>query len=173
MERLLFYLNFKNSYGSDRPCCELDNKLHIVGLDLRLVSGFVSHDLAAFIAAVNYDIAFLGVGKRSYRTENTSAIVLAISGIDVNVKRAEAKRAVIARGVSEWKNLTAAILAYKSIIVFRESFVFHISPYFPTQNLAKISLTTSSETARPSSSAIAPSARSTSDDATSCISPIS
>ena len=158
---------------SDRPRCKLDDKLHIVGLDLRLVCRFVSHDGSAPLATVNDYITALGVGERSYRAKESCAVILSVSGVYVNVKGAKAKRTVIARGISERKHLSSAILAYKSVIVLRESFVFHNAPYFPTQNLANMSLTTSSETARPSSSAIAPSARSTSDEATSCIRPSS
>ena len=79
----------------------------------------------ALFAAVDDNKAALGVGERLYRAKNAAAIVGSVAGIYVNVKRTKANRAVIARGVAEGQNLLAAILAYKSGIVFLESFFFH------------------------------------------------
>ena len=44
----------------------------------------------------------------------------------IHVQGAQAKRTVVARGISEGENLLATVLAYKAIVVFCESFVFHI-----------------------------------------------
>ena len=132
------------------------------------MSGFVSHYLAALVAAVNDYISALGVGKRSYWAQKTLTFVCTVARIDVNVEGVKAKRAVVTRGISKRKNLFSAILTDEAVVILRKSFVLHNDPYFPTQNFANMSFTTSSETALPSSSAIAPSARSTSDEATSC-----
>ena len=129
------------------------------------MGGFVADCLPASVASVNYDIATLCIGKCSYRAKDTATTVCSVTGVYVHVKRTEAERAVIARGVSEGQNLFAAVFAYKAVIIFRKTFCFH--SYFPTQNFENMSATTSSETALPSSSAIAPSARSISDDAAS------
>ena len=106
-------------------CGKLDYKIHIVGLNLSLVGGLVSHYLAALFTAVNYYITAFGVGKRSYRAQNSAARICSVPGVYINVKRREAKRAVISRGISERKNLATAAFAYKSVIVFGKSFVFH------------------------------------------------
>ena len=55
---------------------------------------------------------------------------------------------------------------------FLVNLLVSIKPHFPTQNFEKMSATTSSDTARPSSSAILPSAFSMSEEAMSCERPI-
>jgi hypothetical protein len=90
------------------------------------VRRFVSDGFTALFATVNDYITALGVGKRSYRAKYSAAVILAVAGVDINVKRAKAEWAVVTRGVSERKHLFAAILAYKSVIVFCKSFSFHI-----------------------------------------------
>ena len=113
-------------YYSDRSRGELDYKLHIVGLYLCLVCRLVSYRLAAFFAAVDDNIAALGVGKRSYRAKYSAATVLSVTGVYINVERAKAEGAMIARGVAERKHLSSAILAGEAVIVFCESFSFHL-----------------------------------------------
>jgi len=129
------------------------------------VGGFVADCRAATLAFMDYYISALGVGLGFYRTENSAAFVCSVAGVYIDVERAKAEGAVVARGVAEWQNLLAAIFADKAVIVFCKAFRFH--NYFPTQNFENMSATTSSDTALPSSSAIAPRASSTSEDAAS------
>ena len=82
------------------------------------MSRLVSNDLAATLASMDYYISLFGVGKRSYGAQNSAAFVCSVARVNVNVKRAKAKRAVIARGVAKRQNLFSAILADKSVIVF-------------------------------------------------------
>ena len=107
-------------------CGELDEQVGIIGLDLSVVCRLVADGGTALLTTVDDNKAALGVGERLYRAKNAAAIVGSVAGIYVNVKRTKAKRAVIARGVAEGQNLLAAILAYKSGIVFLESFFFHL-----------------------------------------------
>ena len=125
------------------------------------MGGFVARDASASVAFMDYDISLFRVGLDPYRAQYAAAGVRSVSGVYINVKRAEAERAVISRGVAERENLFSAILADESAIVFLESLFFH--NHLPTQNFLKISDTTASETSRPSSSEIAEIARSTSD----------
>ena len=85
----------------------------------------VPDDRTAFVATVNDNIAAFGVRKRSYRAKYSTAIVLSVTGVYINVERAKAEGAMIARGVTERKYLTSAILAYEAVVVFCESFCFH------------------------------------------------
>ena len=102
-------------YGT---CGELYYELGIVGLNLCLVSRLVSYDLSAHLAPMHDNISAFRVGNSSYRAQNSAARICSVPGVYINVKRREAKRAVISRGISERKNLLAAIFAYKSVIVF-------------------------------------------------------
>jgi hypothetical protein len=107
---------------------ELDDQIHIVGLDLCLVSGLVSDRLAAFFTAVNYDISLLRVGHSTNRAEYSATFVGSVAGIYVHVERAEAEWTVISRGVDKGQNLFTAIFADKAGIIFSKTLVFHISP---------------------------------------------
>ena len=66
---------------------ELDDQIHVVGLDLCLMSGLVSDRLAAFFTAVNYDISLLRVGHSTYRAEYSATFVGSVAGIYINVER--------------------------------------------------------------------------------------
>ena len=98
--------------------CQLDNKIKIVGLDLCLVRRLVSDGLSAFLASVDYDVSLLCIRLRSCRAENSEAGICSVAGVYINVQRAEAEGAMIARGVSERKHLFTAIFANKSVVVF-------------------------------------------------------
>ena len=110
---------------SDRSGGELDYQAHIVGLCLCLVRRLVSDGRAALVTTVNDYIAALGIGKRAYRAKYSAAIILSVTGVYINVERAKAEGAMIARGVTERKHLFFAILADESVVVFGESFRFH------------------------------------------------
>ena len=75
----------------------------------------------------NY-IALLGVWLCLDGTENTTTGVGSVAGVYIYVQRAQTKGAVITRGVTERLYLLAAVLTYKAVVVFSESFVFHIVP---------------------------------------------
>ena len=71
---------------------ELDDQIHIVGLDLCLVSGLVSDRLAAFFATMNYDVALFGVWHRANSAENAAALVGSVTGIYIYVQRRKTER---------------------------------------------------------------------------------
>ena len=100
------------------PGGKLYEKVGIVGLDFCLVGGFIADGCAASIASVNDDVSLFGVGLCPYRAEYSAAIVCPVTRIYINVKRAKAKRTVIARGIAKGHDLFAAIFAYKAGIVF-------------------------------------------------------
>ena len=148
--------------------CQFNNQIHIVRLDLGLVRGSVSDLSTAPFAPVDYDKSTLCVGESTYGAKNSAAAILSVTGVYINVKGRETKRAMVARGVAERENLTAAGKAGKARVVFLKSFFFHKASYFPTQNLEKISDTTSSLTSRASESERAASALSISEETVSC-----
>ena len=99
-------------------CGKLDDKIEIVRLCFSLMCRLVSDDSRALIALMDNDVALLCIGGGAYRTKYSAAFVRSVSGIHVNVQRAEAKRAMVSRRISEREHLFTAILANKSIIVF-------------------------------------------------------
>lgn len=84
---------FLYSYFS---ACKLDDVVYIVGLYFCFVSRLVSVYLPALVAFVEDDIAFFGVRKRLYGAHYAAALTSPVSGVDVNVERAEALGAVVA-----------------------------------------------------------------------------
>ena len=101
-----------------------NKQIVIVGL-VALKSSLVSNGLTAFVASVNDDKALLGVGKSLNGSKNSLALVGSVAGIYINVKRAETEGTMVSRGVSEWFNLSTAILTDKARIILFESLVFH------------------------------------------------
>jgi len=61
-----------------------------------------------------------------HRAKNSAAGIGSVTGVYINVERAKAKGAVIARGNAEGQDLLAAVFACKARVVFLESFFFHI-----------------------------------------------
>ena len=59
------------------------------------MGGLVSHGGAAFVASVDDNVAALGIRLCLYGAQDSAAIIGSVSGIDINVERAEAKRAMI------------------------------------------------------------------------------
>ena len=100
------------------PCGELDEQVGVVGLDFCLVGGFVADGCSATVAAVYDYVALLWVRLRLYRAKYPAAGVCPVPWIYIHVKRAKAKRTVIARGVAERQNLLAAVFTYKARVVF-------------------------------------------------------
>ena len=74
---------------------ELDDEIHIVGLDLCLVRRLVSDDLAAPLASVYDDEAFFRIGLGTYRTQDAAAGVCSVAGVNIYVQRAEAEWTMI------------------------------------------------------------------------------
>jgi hypothetical protein len=94
---VVFEFHFEKSSGCFALviCRKLDYKVEVIGLHLCLVSRFVSRNLAAFFAAVDYYISFFCVGLCACGAQNASAGVCSVTGVYIYVKRAEAKRTVI------------------------------------------------------------------------------
>ena len=86
----------------------------------------VAVDLAAFGATVDDDVSLFGVWLDANGLHSAAAGVGAVAGIDVHVKRPEAERAVVARGVAEGLYLKSAVGADKAVIVFCKKLLFHI-----------------------------------------------
>ena len=108
---------------------QTDEEGAVIGLNFGVVSGAVTAELAAFGTAMDDDIAVavLDVGLGADRLQFTAAGVGTVTGVDVNVERPEAKRAVVARGVAEREDLFSAVCTNKAAIVFCESFLFHVA----------------------------------------------
>ena len=73
---------------------------------------------AADGATVSYDEAAAGIGFYGYRLHKPAALRGTVAGVDIDMERAEAERAVIARGVAERFGLPAAMRAHKAGIIF-------------------------------------------------------
>ena len=96
----------------------MNEQLFVVGLNFCLVSRFVSVNFVALGASVQNNISLFGVGNYLDRLHRRAALAGAVAGIYVNVERPKTERAVIARGVSKWKHLLAAMCTDKSVVVF-------------------------------------------------------
>ena len=109
---------------------ELDDQIDIIGLYFGFIGGAVTADLSAFIAFMDDDISFFGIGFGFDRAQDTAARIRAVSGIDIHVERAETAGAVVARAVTEGLDSQTAIFADEGIVIFCESFLFHnYSPF--------------------------------------------
>ena len=90
-----------------------------------VIGGFVAAKLSAFFAPVYDYKAFFGVCQDLDGFKLALAFACPVARIDVHVQRPEAVRAVVPRRVSERRYLPSAMSAYKSVVVFCESFGFH------------------------------------------------
>ena len=88
----------------------------------------ISDDGAAFVTAVDDDVALLGVGLCLDGAENTAAGVGSVAGVDIYMQRAQAEGTMVSRGVAEGQNLLATAFADEAVVVFGKSFVFHFVP---------------------------------------------
>ena len=75
---------------------ELDDQVHIVGLHLGFVGGFVSYLSAAFVATVVNDVAAARVGIDVIGAKNAAAGIGAVTRENIHVQRAEAKGTMVA-----------------------------------------------------------------------------
>ena len=99
---------------------KLDYKPHVI-----VLGALVASYLRAFFALVNDYVPLFRVGDGTYRAEYTAAVGRAVARIDIEMQRAKAVWAVIARGVSERGHLLAAGGTDKSAVIFGKAFVFH------------------------------------------------
>ena len=106
--------------------CQLYYHTYVIGLYLCLVCSLISHHGTALVTFMYDNVALLGIGLCLDRSENSATVVGSVAGVYIDVQRAEAEGTVISRGVAERQHFFSAILAYKSAVVFCESFVFHI-----------------------------------------------
>ena len=104
---------------------ELDDEIDVIGLYFGFVGSFIAADLSAFIAFMNDDITFFGVRLRFDRTQDATAGIGAVAGVDIYVERAKTARTMVAGAVSERLDFKSAVFADKGIVVFGESFLFH------------------------------------------------
>ena len=104
---------------------QLDEQIDVVGLDLGFVCGAVAADLAAFVAFVNDDVSFFGIGFHADGAQDPAASICAVSGVDIHMKRTKAFGAMVAGAIPEGLDLKSAVFADEGIVVFGESFLFH------------------------------------------------
>ena len=88
----------------------------------RLVTSY----LAAFGTTVNDYESLFRIGDRLYRLKLSSALVCSVSRIYIHVKRPKTERTMITRRISKRLHLSAAVCAYKGIVVFSKSLLLHI-----------------------------------------------
>ena len=96
----------------------MNEKLFVVGLYLCLVCRLISVNFVALCASVQNNVSLFGVGNYLDWLHGCAALAGAVAGVYVNVERPKTERAVIARGVSKWKHLLAAMCTDKSVVVF-------------------------------------------------------
>ena len=106
----------KITQPSDLRRRQLYYKLQVVVLRV-----FVSPYLAAFSTLVYYYIALLRVGQYLYRLKSAAALTGSVTRIYIDVKRPQTVRTVVSRRISERLDLTPAMSADKSVVVFCES----------------------------------------------------
>jgi hypothetical protein len=99
------------------PYCQRDQKLNIVGLDRRLVSGAVAVYLSATGALMDDHVSFFGIGLNANGLHQSHALAGAVSGIYINVYRPKAKGAVVSGAVSQGLHVLTAMGAGKAAIV--------------------------------------------------------
>ena len=85
----------------------------------------IAVDLSATRALVQDHVALFGIGLHANGLHRSLAGVGAVAGVDVDVKRPEAERAMVSGGVAQRQDLTSAMRANKAVIVFRKPFLFH------------------------------------------------
>ena len=112
---------------SDVSRGELYQQVQVIRLNLCLVCRAVSFYRAAFFAFVNDDISLFRVGFHPYRAHDTAAWISSVSRVYIDMERAEASRAMIARTVAERLNLKPAVFADERVVVFCKKLLLRIS----------------------------------------------
>ena len=72
---------------------------------------------AAFLTAINDDIALFGIRHGADGAQNAAAGVCPIPGVDIDMQGAQAKRAMVPRGGQHGQYFPAAYGAAKALIV--------------------------------------------------------
>ena len=98
------------------PRRQLDDEHEVVGLHLGLVGGAATADLPALGAFGDDDVALLGIGLGGDGLQIPSAGVGSVTGIDVHVPRPKAEGTMIAGGVAQGLDLTAAMDADETVV---------------------------------------------------------
>lgn len=106
--------------------CQLDDVIYVVRLNFRFMRGFVAVNFAAFGAFMENDVTLFRVGERFYWVHDAAAFTGSVAGVYVNVKRAKAFGAMVARGIAEGQNLKPAVCTDKTVVVFCEKLLFHV-----------------------------------------------
>ena len=109
---------------------EFYQKVDIVGLDFRGVSGLIADGRAAFIAFIDDDISLFRVGENLNGAEDSAAVVGAVAGVYIYMNRTKASGAVVAGSDAEGFDLKSTVFADKAVIVFLKAFFFHKIPLF-------------------------------------------
>ena len=104
---------------------QFDKEIDVVRLDLGFVCCAIASDLAAFIAFMDDDISFFGIGFHADGAQDPAASICAVSGVDIHMKRTKAFGAMVAGAIPERLYFKSAVFADEGIVVFGESFLFH------------------------------------------------
>lgn len=109
---------------------EFYQKVNIVRLNFRGVSGLITDGRAAFIAFIDYNISLFRVGENLNGAENSATVIGSVAGVNIYMNRTKASGAVVAGGDAEGFYLKSAVFADKAVIVFLKAFFFHKIPLF-------------------------------------------
>ena len=90
-----------------------------------LLAAWIGGSVEGFLALMNDDIAFFGIGFYLDRAQNTAARIRTVSGIDIHVQGAKATRTVIAGAVTQRLDGKPTVFADEGVVVFCKSFLFH------------------------------------------------
>ena len=107
------------------PRRQCDEQIVIVRLVAVADRRAVSSHRAAFSAFMIDNKALFGVRFRLHGVHDPAALRGAVAGIDVEVDRREAERAVVARREPQGQNFSAADGAYEAVVVFAKAFFLH------------------------------------------------
>ena len=86
------------------------------------MGGAATADLAAFGTAMDYNVSFAGVGLGADGLQQAAAFIGAVAGVDVHVDRPQAEGAMVTGGIAQGLDLSAAMGADKSAVVFCKAF---------------------------------------------------
>ena len=114
-------------FHSQNPCRQTNEEGAVVGLNFGVVSGAVTAYFTALGATVDDDIAVavLDIRLGADGLELAAAGIGAITGVDIDVKRPQAKGTVITGGIAERQDLFSAMRTNKAVVVFCKPFLVH------------------------------------------------
>lgn len=111
--------------------CQSDYQRHIIVRRAPTASG-----RAAPLTPMRDNVSLFRIGLGSDRTHFPSAVRRSVPRILIQMERPQAKRTVVARGISERRHCLAAIPALEALVVFRKALCFHQPRAFSTAVLA-------------------------------------